>query len=314
MQITPIYNKIYSSKALNNINFKGTNYTENIQGQKLIHETSFFRELDTDEFVKDYLVRTFLSKNMPVNIVVGACSAGYEVYSQAILYDEYKDRVDIFGFDLGPQAIEQAKSGEFIIQGPTYEAQDTSVCNDNFLVRANQKSVCQKKCQELFKKYFSLKAEKGINNSNMHPLWQYAFSFENNYKLNDGYGENCSFEVGDITKLDDILEDNSTHCLFFRNALYHLACDINANKALKRNSRQIIKNIAQDVNRKLVTGGLFVFGENEETQGINKNEVYEVMQECGFEPLNTDYRISKLPKRFYEYSKPAYTNVWRKVG
>ena len=73
--------------------FKANNWSERTNGNYLIHETAFFREPQTDEFVKNYLVENFLSKGKPANIVVGACSTGEEVYSQAMLYDEYSDLV-----------------------------------------------------------------------------------------------------------------------------------------------------------------------------------------------------------------------------
>ena len=54
--------------------------------------------------------------------------------------------------------------------------------------------------------------------------------------------------------------------------------------------------------------------QKESDQGVDVEKVYEIMQELGFEPLNTEYRTSKMPPCHLGYSKPHYTNVWRKVG
>ena len=135
MNISPI-NSFYKSYMPT---FKANTWSEKCNGNYLIHETAFFRESETDEFVKNYLVQNFLSKNQPVNIVVGACSTGEEAYSQAMLYDEYNGLVDILGFDLSPKAIELAQEGDFIIY-------------DNIFIECHRKShynynILSKKCQ-----------------------------------------------------------------------------------------------------------------------------------------------------------------------
>ena len=70
MKTNLIYNQNFISTPKSKINFKGENFSEYVGNTKLIHETSFFREPETDEFVKDYIEKEFLLKGKPVNIAV----------------------------------------------------------------------------------------------------------------------------------------------------------------------------------------------------------------------------------------------------
>lgn len=303
-------NYVYNFK---NVNFKGENYSEIVDGKKFIHETCFFREPNTDEFVKKYIEKTFLSKNQPVNIVVGACSTGYEAYTQAMLYDEYSDKINILGFDIGPKSIEDAKTGRFLIQDVYDKYTSVPVCTyrDAYLV-TSPNSDRQKEYALLFHKYFDeidySKPKDDIENTYMY---RRNIIFEKFYKLNENRGKNCSFKLGDITKMDDLTPDNSVHCLFFRNALYHLVCS-SGNRYFEDREGEKIKQIALEARKKLVDGGLFVFGEREFNQGVDVEKVYEIMTQCGFEPINTQYRKELNPNLILTTAEN--TNVWRKVG
>lgn len=310
MNISPT-NTFNHLKNQINVNFKGDNYTENINGKSFIHETCFFREPDTDEFVKDYLEKTFLSENQPLNIVVGACSDGYEVYTQAMLYDDYSDKINILGFDIGPRAISNAKEGIFQIHDLYNRSSSTCTYRDAYLA-SSAYTERQKKYATLFHKYFSeIEFNKPKNRYDTLYMNSRNVIFEKFYKLNEEFGKNCSFELGDITKLDNLLSDNSIHCLFFRNALYHLVCYPQGRFFYDKNGEKI-REIALEARKKLVNDGLFVFGEKEYEQGVKVEKVYEIMKECGFEPINTQYRQNLNPYSILTIAQN--TNVWRKVG
>ena len=234
-----------------------------------------------------------------------------------MLYDEYKNKVNILGFDIGPRSIERAKKGVFLMQD-LYSSNQTCVTKDAYLVSKGAKTQKQKQYQELFDKYFACIPNGNPKDFESRFLFRGSVIFEKIYGLKEGMAENCFFKLGDIKNLDSLMDDESVHCLFFRNAMYHLVCADSMRRGsgryLQENSEEIIKNIAQQANKKLVKGGLFVFGENEDRQGVDVKAVYRIMKESGFEPFNTEYRISKLPQQRLGYSLPHYTNVWRKVG
>ena len=116
--ITNIQNpqiQIYPMPVAKQINFCGAAPVEKLGKDvfvgvrdKLIQETAFFREPEILEFVKDYIT-TALKHKSEINIIDGACSKGYETYSLAMLLDKSGKKVNITGFDIGQEAIEDAK-------------------------------------------------------------------------------------------------------------------------------------------------------------------------------------------------------------
>ena len=145
MKISPINYTYNTYKPA----FKANNWSEKANGKYLIHETAFFREPQTDEFVKKYLVENYLSKGLPVNIVVGACSTGEEAYSQAMLYDEYQDKVNVLGFDLSSKAIELAQKGDFIIYENIFNSSTDKDCwhKDSYLAFSHLRNKNKKNTQ-----------------------------------------------------------------------------------------------------------------------------------------------------------------------
>jgi len=305
-------NSVYSPK----INFQGRNWNEKINNQLYVHETAFFREIDTDYFVKNYLFENYLSKNQPVNIVVGACSTGEEVYSTAMIYDDFKEQVNILGFDISEKAIEDCKKGVFVIhESPDEEfAKGYVPFSDSFLYYGYARDERKENLRKIFKKYFTTE---GILQTPEHLIPKYVGGFadlsKKKCRLKQGVFKNCDFMQGDIKNLY-FIKDESTDVFFFRNAMYHLVCNLGSARTIKKNDDEIIKNTIIEISKKLKPNGLLVFGEKEFDQGVDVKKVYEIMQECGFEPFNTQDRISKMPYCHLGYSKPHYTNVWRKVG
>ncbi|MEI4474213.1 chemotaxis protein CheB [Frigidibacter sp. MR17.24] len=88
----------------------------------LINVTSFFRDLDSFEALRDQVIRPLLEGKNPddeVRIWVPGCSTGQEAYTLAILFSEEmarsdaKPQVSIFGTDIDDEAIAQARRGHF---------------------------------------------------------------------------------------------------------------------------------------------------------------------------------------------------------
>ena len=89
----------------------------------LIHVTSFFRDLEAFERLKEYVFPTIThnkSAEVPIRIWVAGCSTGEEVYSIAICLLEFLgDRVippaiQIFATDISESAIGKARSGFYL--------------------------------------------------------------------------------------------------------------------------------------------------------------------------------------------------------
>src|SRR4028118_1387588 len=89
----------------------------------LIHVTSFFRDLEVFQRLKEYVFPTITqnkSAEVPVRIWVAGCSTGEEVYSIAICLLEFLDDraiappIQIFATDISEVAISKARSGFYL--------------------------------------------------------------------------------------------------------------------------------------------------------------------------------------------------------
>ena len=313
MKISPI-NYTYSAFKPA---FKANNWSEKSNGNYLIHETAFFREPQTDEFVKNYLVENYLSKNKPVNIVVGACSTGEEVYSQAMLYDEYSHLVDILGFDLSPKAIELAQEGDFIIYQNIFNDKSDKDCwhKDSYLGFSHPRTKKQAQYANLFNDYFMDTTD--IKKDFDPKIKGYSiFRGVKLFSLKKDKATNCTFRAGGTDQLPYFLEGKKANVIFFRNAMYHIACHFET-RMMKSDAEERIRNIIRQMKENLAPNGLIVFGESEQKQGIDALKMYRIMQEEGFEPINADYRHEKLQKTTAPYNMPAryeLANVWKFVG
>ncbi len=88
----------------------------------LIHVTSFFRDSEVFTFLQDKVLPDLIKKHKdqdPLRIWVAGCSTGEEVYSLAILFDEFMERtghrfpLQIFASDVSDKVIEKARLGFF---------------------------------------------------------------------------------------------------------------------------------------------------------------------------------------------------------
>lgn len=124
----------------------------------LNHQTAFFREPRTDELVQKYVLDTF-SKDKEINIVSGACSTGEEVRSYAMMLDNLKDKLKVYGFDISDEVIEDAQSGEcqLLRADDGLLGYSTDIDSENMLFDDNPRGLneYQQKCCDKFKEYYT---------------------------------------------------------------------------------------------------------------------------------------------------------------
>jgi|GEM_PF-6735870 len=264
------------------------------QRRELNHVTYFFRNPEAFEFVKDYVQQTFPHK---VNVVVGGCSFGKEAWSLKMLL---KDKAaSVFGFDIGIGAIEKAQSGIFDL---TEKFMDDYLC---FGTPADQEELKYKK---LFEEYFE-----PVSIKKPPDPFEFCRNKVKDFRVKKDKEGGCKFAQGDILKLDEFLEPNSTHVLTFRNALYHLTNSTNRSEKIS-----MLNELCDKIKKVLVKDGVLVLGKydinpkgtSEDCYMANgrqlfeqdgcKHLLYDILVEHGFEPAFTE--------------KGGNVSVWRKVG
>jgi len=286
--------------------------------QYLKHETAFFREPETDNFVIDYIHKNFAKKDK-IKIISGGCSTGEEAVTYSMLLDNMKDKVDILGFDLSRTSIDEARSRKYLMQHPTKECETfatercISAYKDSYLTAENTSglSAKQQNNRKLFDKFFEPTDDVYKDKTPLMDRFQLWFSdhicripmikLESKYyKLKDGMADNCKFVQGDIENIEQITGDKKADVILFRNALYHLATDENGGcRYPKVNSEGIIENVAKKIKNSLNDNGILVFGVDEPAQLMDDKTVPKVMTKLGFKPLN---KTSEHP-----------ANVWEKI-
>ena len=334
MLVTPINLQSYINRTSINANtlrnynmsndttsFKGHLGSEKIlkKGANLVlrHETALFRDMQTKNFVKDYILKNFSNKPN-INMVVGACCSGEEAFTYSMLLDSLKSKLSILGFDLSKKSIEQAKTGKVLMQeakGVPEKLMDlySSHFKDSFLCFKPKKALNPEQLEQkkLFDEFFEITPEIYKEKESLGYKIQrwYMAKFLNvampTYdskiiKIKDGKLGNCTFKEGDILNLADVTSGEKADVITFSNAMYHLTTDDVANgmmRICKKNSEEVVRNIAKNVKENLNSNGIFVLGENEITQMMDSTTVPKVFKELGFEPLNK--------------TEEHFENVWR---
>ena len=269
--------------------------------KKLIQESAFFRDADTLEFVKYYLLNV-LKKN-EINIVDGACSNGYETYTLAMLFDKASKKINITGFDIGKQAIADAKKGVFTIkrilgQDETLLGLGFAGTSDNYLAFPSSKELSPQnlKYMQLFNKFFT---EIPYKESFSLTTWfkrkllpkKFVIDIETKaFQLLPEKSESCRFVQGDILQLDKIVPEHSADALLFRNALYHLTTNEGPmNFKIPLPDEQVIpviKKVVEQVDNAVAPDGLFVIGEHLNDHVLTAgNTLYEELTKHNFSPV-----------------------------
>lgn len=278
--------------------------------KELVKETGFFRNLQTKEFVVDYIRKNF-SHKPNIRMLVGACSSGEEAYTYSMLLDDIKEKLSITGFDLGNESIKQALSkkcimmkqrenkekGIRVIHFPTESLKDSYLCFN----RSTPLTTKETALKDIFNKYFELTDEtvpstkislsQKINIFILRTLWGLVPpEFDQKVvKLRNNKATNCSFMQGDILELDKIANGEKADIITFTNAMYHLICDnvISGGwRFLKKNAEETVQKLVHNIKENLNPNGIFVLGEDELLQTLNSDLVPKILKKEGFEPLN----------------------------
>lgn len=145
------------------VNFKGGmkyEKSENSGIGTINHQTAFFREPETDEIVQNYILENF-NNDDEINIVSGACSTGEEAKSYAMMLDNLKDKLNIYGFDISADIVEEAKNGDCQLfkAKPNPLGYSANLDSENMLLDddAHDLSEYQRKCRDKFREYYTPK-------------------------------------------------------------------------------------------------------------------------------------------------------------
>ena len=288
----------------------------------LRHETAFFREPQTDNFVKEHIINLSQNKDK-IKIISGACSTGEEAVSYSMMLNAIKDKIDILGFDISSKSIEQAKKRSYIFEKPAEESKkaaeslNISGFKDSYLAFDSSEALSseQKTNKKIFDDFFEITSEK-VPEEKIPLMTRFQIWLTNKLyktepihtdkklcKLKEGKAENCKFIQGDIEDIRNITGDEKADVILFRNALYHLTTqEIGAMglRVPKKESESIIENIGRKIKDSLNDNGILVFGEEEPLQMADDKTVPKVMKRLGFVPMNE--------------TSEHYANVWQKVG
>lgn len=302
---------INNTPVQDKVSFKGhlgiEKYVKDGKELKLIKETRFFRDIQTKNFVKEYISKNFTDKSN-LKLVVGGCSTGEEVYTYSMLLNNLKAKLSIIGFDISHDSIKQAKSGKFVMQRPADKLSKkcfghTDFHKDSYLCFDTDNKLSEEELsyKKLFDSFFEPTNEepKQTKESIYSKLkkWYSKNIFKisqpniesKNVKLKDGKAENCQFTTGDIMDLDKVTKGEKADIITFTNAMYHLTTNDIANGMLrvpKDNSEEIVRKIATNVKENLNPNGIFVLGEDEVLQQMNATTIPKVFKEMGFQALN----------------------------
>ena len=323
---TPMNSKIFKSSKIpcDTVSFNGHLGSEKIlkDGINLVlrHETALFRDMQTKNFVRDYILKNFSDKPN-IKMIVGACCSGEEAFTYSMLLDSLKSKLSILGFDLSKKSIEQAKTGKVIMQEPKGVPDKlmdlySAYFKDSFLCFKHKKTLTPEQLEQkkLFDEFFEITPdvykEKESLGYKIQRWYMAKFlkvampTYDSKIvKIKDGKLGNCTFKEGDILNLAGVTGGEKADVITFSNAMYHLTTDDVANgmmRICKENSEEVVRNIAKNVKENLNPNGIFVLGENEVMQMMDSTTVPKVFKELGFEPLNK--------------TEEHLENIWRLVN
>ena len=322
---TPMNSKLFktSKNTCDTVSFNGHLGSETIvrNGAKLVlkHETALFRDMQTKNFVKDYILKNFGDKPN-IKMIIGACCSGEEAFSYSMLLDSLKSKLSIIGFDISKKSIAEAKSGKVLMQttkgkSDEYISSYTAFDKESFLcfdakTPLNADQIEQKRLFDEFFETTSKVIQEKVPVSYKIQRWLFAKLFNRHLpifinkeaQIKNGKFTNCTFKEGDISNLTSIVGAEKADVITFSNAMYHLTTNDIANgmlRAPKENSEEIVREIAMNVKQSLNPNGIFVLGENEIQQMMDQTTIPKVFKELGFEPLNR--------------TEEHFENVWRLI-
>ena len=248
-----------------------------------IHQTYFFRNLETLDFVKNYISENY---KKGTNIADFASSTGEEAYSLAMLLKPKNQdkKYKITGYDIVPRVIDDMNSRIYeLVTGNQIEKMlNDSNQEDNGLKKMfdesferiprdwQEFSYTPKNTKKIIDRLVKTKDDKEKRELN------YMLSFSKippQYVWNDyvipkksAFDGIVDFKVRDISELGQTFElPKNTGVVFFKNAFYHLirkypdgSFDLSA-----------AENVAKEINKSLPKNGLLVTGALQRDQFYN---------------------------------------------
>lgn len=345
---------------LNNYNsrmpsFKGYNdetrdVTSKNQQNWCLHETAFFRDIDTMEFAQKYITQNF---PQGTNIADFGCSDGEEAYTLLMLLNKKnKDKkYKVSGYDVSPKAIELAKTGPFKIN---YTFIEGFVISDVKCKDYNKKSLrelffsCFEKIPEKFfdinigpivetKKLIEQEIQKERNPIRLLNLKRLRtiFGHECDYTPRNTFVPKSEFandifepKLGDISDISKIVKPNGeTGVVMFKNAWYHVLGTYETfDNANIKGAEKIIQSAHNALPEKglLVVGNLWkdhlysdqkahlLFQNNKLIQVVDNTPFHDLLRKNGFVPVFYE-RIKDILLGELDKSKIHLPSVWRKI-
>lgn len=345
------------SKVINNRHsFRGHNsetYDAPSKNQQTwcLHETAFFRDIDTMEFTKNYITKHYPNGT---HIADFACSNGEEAYTLLMLLSEQNrdKKYKVTGYDISPRVLELAKSGPFKVNYTFTEGFVTQ----NYMYKDYPRKDYRKLFFDCFKRvpskflrynpkygdeeYLTARINKETNPQKRLELVR----FREIIKRHEDFAPNNAFitkkkfvqdvfetQIGDIADIEQLVKpDNKTGIVMFKNAWYHIMDSWSRNDISRLNIKGVGDTIGH-INNVLPKDGILVVGtleidhlfDNEKTPvktiKFNDNEIktcentifHKLLFDNGFTPVFYE-KVRDILGDF-DKSKICLPSVWKKV-
>lgn len=310
------------NKNLPPVHFCG--YSEELKvekGGKIVTccpETSFFRNIKSSKFMKSYLQENFPNGT---HIAEFAASAGQKPYSNLILLDDINQdgKYRITGYDLSQNLADIAENGTYKLENIGYEP----------VLFKSAKTADEAAVRDSFYRFFR-KVDSCYNRPN--GIQYVKLIPESTRGLID-------FQVGDIEKVDQILEKGKSGVIIFQNALYHILNRTNSS-ALQHISRPedstpdlaSVERLFAKTHDTLPNKGIFMLGNlpydhiytgkeptsftyqnNERIEIFESSPVHQILRDTGFEPVFYE-RVAPLVSNKSTHNSPVFLpSVWKEI-
>ncbi len=314
-----------------------------------IHETYFFRNIETLEFIKDYILKTFPKGT---NIADFGCSNGEEAYSLGMLLSRQNKnkKYKITGYDLSQKVLDLAQSGPFEKAGGYSEL---TISNDSYYEKSDRKYLkdiffeCFNKLPAKYidfnytdegKKLLDERIKNQTDLEKLLILKCIKNMMSNYHKYDSGniYLPKAvfikgvfDFKQGDINDLSQILKpDGKTGVIIFKNAWYHVTGSRHT-YALDEIDLEKAEKIMKAAHKILPENGILVVGNLQNDHLYSNNQGRYFFQDgkrirvCDDTPFHNALRKSGFKPVFYEQIKDKYDenikkeiylpSVWQKV-
>lgn len=338
----------------NQVSFSGyNNKTYNVRSKNkmayCIHETYFFRNIESLEFIRDYILKNFPKGT---NIADFGCSNGEEAYSLGMLLSrQNKDqKYKITGYDLSQKVLNLAQSGpferldgksesvinidrEYNISSRKYLRDLFFECFDKLPAKYLQSCLSNEQKQHLDEKIKNQKdlekllILKCIKNMASNP---YKYDPGNIYLPKADFVKGVfDFKQGDINDISQILKpEGKTGVIIFKNAWYHVTGS-RRTYASEEIELEKAEKIMKAANKILLTNGILVVGNLQNDHLYSGNQGRYLYQNdkrikiCDDTPFHNALRKSGFKPIFYEQIKSEHDenikkeiylpSVWQKA-